>query len=284
VTFDADEFSKQSGQPVEYIDIALPMETYHIACGNRDLVIGSTLYKAIPARRSPIEVPQPAADKQLTISLPVDHDVVRRWLQLGVPPRSVPVTLWRMQQRSQVSEQIWKGVVLSLAVDDTGSTATLNCQGMGVYQMNKYLPTVSALRTCPRTLYDGRCRVDRDSFKVTATALAINGRTVRVDMGSLSRGGTWAELGEFFHVASGERMTIAEQADEAPGVTTYAVLTLQLPIPELRLGDAVLVYAGCKKDITTCRDKFTNQVNFGGMPNLPKKTMFGLDHFGIWED
>jgi hypothetical protein len=284
-TFDQDEASVQFNRPIEYLDIALPTETYRIACGNRDLKVGDVLYKAIPASRSPIEVPQPAADKQLTISLPVNHKIVRRWLQLGVPPRSVAVTVWRKQERSQVAEQIWIGVILSLAVDDDGTIARFACQGRAVYSLNKYLPTVSALRTCPRTLYDGRCRTDRNSFKVTTTALLVNGRDVRVDLGDPSRiGNAWAELGEFVHVPTGERMSIAKQTDEDPAHTTRTVLSMQLPIPELRSGDAIEIYAGCKKDIATCRDKFANQVNFGGMPNLPIKAVFGASNFGIWED
>lgn len=50
-------------------------------------------------------------------------------------------------------------------------------------------------------------------------------------------------------------------------------LTLWLPMPQpINIGDAYTLTPGCDKRLTTCKQKFSNQQNFGGFPHLP-----GLD-------
>lgn len=46
--------------------------------------------------------------------------------------------------------------------------------------------------------------------------------------------------------------------------------TLFLPTPfDIAASDGYSVYAGCDKEATTCKDKFSNLVNHGGFPDLP---------------
>jgi uncharacterized phage protein (TIGR02218 family) len=46
--------------------------------------------------------------------------------------------------------------------------------------------------------------------------------------------------------------------------------TLWLPLPHaIQIGDAYAVYSGCDKRFTTCANKFSNAVNFGGFPYVP---------------
>jgi uncharacterized phage protein (TIGR02218 family) len=49
---------------------------------------------------------------------------------------------------------------------------------------------------------------------------------------------------------------------------------IQLVLPmsfNILVGDQYSVYAGCDKALTTCRDKFSNLVNFRGEPHVPEK-------------
>jgi hypothetical protein len=80
--------------------------------------------------------------------------------------------------------------------------------------------------------------------------------------------------GEIVHLASGERMTIRDQTDLNPGFSTVTTLSMQLPIVDMKIGDAVEVYAGCQWDPSTCNDKFDNIEHHGGYPYSPKDNPF----------
>lgn len=275
-TFDQDEASVQSSQPVEYYDIGLSTGvTYRVAAGERDLQVGSIVYTATPAARSEIAIAQTdgSGTKQLTVTLPVNHPVVKRWFQYGVPPRQTTVTLWRKQERSALSERVWGGLVTSVSCD--GNLAKLLVPARTIDTMQRTLPTISSGQSCPWTLFDpNTCKVNRTVFSVTTTAILVNGRSVRVDLGSTARNGDWSESGELLHIATGERMTVAKQADVNPGTSSTADLTLEQMIPELATGAAITVYAGCKKSIAVCLSKFGNVPNFGGSPNAPTRNPF----------
>lgn len=51
---------------------------------------------------------------------------------------------------------------------------------------------------------------------------------------------------------------------------TEGMITLSLPMPyPIEVGDTYTMTPGCDKFLTTCRDKFSNVVNFRGEPYLP---------------
>lgn len=275
MSFDDDEKSVAHNRPTELIDIALPTVTYRIACGPRDVQFGMLLYVATPSARTEITPMQVSGNQGsgLTISLPVTHAVVSRWFKAGVPPRQTVVTVSRKQERSQVIERIWGGLVTSIAC--SGNIAKLLVPSLTMDTMQRTLPTISSGQSCPWTLYDpATCRSDRALFESSTTAILVDGRTVRASLGSLTRNGDWAEDGELLHVASGERMTIGTQRDLDPGVSDVADLDMERVIPDLKTGDAIIVYAGCKKSVAVCLAKFANVNNFGGSPNAPTRNPF----------
>jgi hypothetical protein len=271
-TFAEDESSIWHNRPVELFDIVLPTVTYRIAGGNRDVQWGSLIYKATPIKRETLDASQVMRRRELAVSLPVDHPIVQRWFQQGVPPRQVTLTCYRKQERSGVIQRMWSGLVTMIECD--GSIAKLTVPARTTDSIQRMLPTITnGSNGCVHVLYDGMCRVDRASFKRETTAILVQGRDIRVDIGA-GHLGDWAVGGEFVHVASGERMTIAAQADEDPAHTNVTTLTLQLPIPGLKTGDAIECYAGCAHDIITCNEKFANQINFFGNPYKTSKNPF----------
>jgi hypothetical protein len=40
------------------------------------------------------------------------------------------------------------------------------------------------------------------------------------------------------------------------------------------VGDAVKVFAGCDLTLAQCKAKFSNVLNFGGMPHMPQSNLF----------
>lgn len=271
--FDSAEESVEESQPREGIEIVLPVVTYRIATGTRNITIDGATYTAGQVGRDEIKIASETdTDGALTVQLPVSHPAVTRYLQGGIPPRHIYVNIWRRHVDVDAEETVWRGVVTSVAVDE--HVAKLRLAPRSLIAIQRRIPTMTPGILCPHILYAAdTCRINRASFMVSATVVTITGRVVTLStIGGKPDG--WAEGGELVHVESGERMTVQAQAG--------TVVTCQLQIQELSLGDAVELYAGCSHNVITCRDKFANVVNFGGQPNLPVVNPFDPGRgFGI---
>jgi uncharacterized phage protein (TIGR02218 family) len=125
-------------------------------------------------------------------------------------------------------------------------------------------------RTCAWELGDARCQID-----LGAAAHHGSGTVESV-------------ISNFEFTASGidsfasgvfSRGKIAWTSGDNAGlqveVKTYSQgtpsrLSLFLPMPRpMQADDAFTITAGCDKSLATCRDRFSNVVNFGGFPHMP---------------
>jgi hypothetical protein len=224
-----------------------------------------------------------------TITLPIDHAFVRRYMQGGIPPGMIAATITRIEADLS-TEQIWNGEISGVQCNDTCTEATFRVINVATKLALRVTPSVVIARTCPHTLFEGMCgrellrtgtNPDGIAYKLTTTVLAIDGRDVKIDLSNVpaanARRAQWCLGGEFVHTASGERRTIRNQQDYNPGTGTLSLLTLHVPIVELKVGDSVDVYPGCAKTIGGthgCHPKFGNRHNFGGFPELPAGNPF----------
>ncbi len=278
------ESAEQIGKFVELIDITYQLVAHRITTADHDVSYLGVLYTATPAHRSHVGTPSVTDDSaEMELTLPIDHAFVRRYLQMLIPPLRPMVTVRRLYLPTEDIEFLWTGDITSMAVDDDNTEATFRCPPRASEAARRLLPTLAVSRSCPYFLYGPGCNVSRSAsvgglaHRVSATAIYVNGRDVRVDLGSVSRGGTWSELGELVVTSgtgNGDRMSIRKQTDLSPGFSSVADLSMQLPIPGLKNGDSVDVYAGCDHTIDTCRVKFENKDNFGGYPQLPDENPF----------
>ncbi len=283
-TFLEDESSVESSAPIEGFEIIYGLVIQRITSAARDATIGANRFVASAVGRAEIAVGAAGDPKEMTFTLPVSHPLPQRYLLNGTPPRQISVTLWRKQRTSGAVERTWHGLVTSMALD--GHVATFRVPSRLSETLQRRLPTMSVTRSCSHVLYDPQCRVLRQEHtgswtKQAAGVTNVNGRVVTVN----TLGGQadqWARYGELEHLATGERMTVRSNCvslEDKVGV----VITMQAPIAELKFGDIVIAYAGCDHDIGTCRDKFNNVVNFGGMPNLPTRNPHVPNGLGIYQ-
>jgi len=274
------ESSSQDSEPRELFDIAHGTTTYRLTSATRDLAFGGSVYTATANARGEIGRSASGDVKEMSLFLPINHAFVRRYLQHGVPPMSPTCRLRRLYVPDNEIEQIWFGPIVSMSVDDMNATAEFRVASQVGRATRRILPTLTLSRSCSHTLYDATCGISRAAtgpdgfpYKHTTTVNSVNGRDVRIDLTTVTpshaRRATWLVNGELVHVASGERRTIAAQADLAPGSSTLADVTLNLLIPGMKIGDAIEVYAGCAWDVATCDLKFGNIGKFSGCPYMP---------------
>lgn len=290
-----DESSVQDSLAREIYEFTVGGIVYRMTSASHDITVDGEVYTAEAVSRSQVELVQLGGDSggdSITISLRVDHPIVRRWLAQGVPPKVATVLVRRLQERSGLVERIWSGDIASVDAED--GSVKLTVSSLFSRAFRRRLPTLTVGRQCAHVLYGVGCNVSRTGsspdaipFRAVTTVQTANGRDVRLSVPTIPVAAVlrakWLQFGELVHVASGERMTIVDQADVDPGHSDVTILTLQAHIYGMKVGDSVELYAGCDHTVTTCRDKFANQVNFGGFPSLPTRNPFFPTGLGVME-
>lgn len=116
--------------------------------------------------------------------------------------------------------------------------------------------------TCDTKLGSARCGINLYDPQYSATGVVTSSSegvlivtTVETyDDGMFSLG--------HIETVEGYRYAIKDHSD--------SVITLwQPPSVQIEVGDALFVFAGCKQDADTCREKFNNINNFQGFPFIP---------------
>lgn len=125
--------------------------------------------------------------------------------------------------------------------------------------------------TCDADLGDRRCGVDltSDSYRATGIVTAVSSpRTFEVSgLDEFTEG--WFARG-LLTFRSGANQGRAIEIRHHRRRDGAALIELwQEPAKAVAIGDEVDVTAGCDKQLSTCREKFANVVNFRGFPHMP---------------
>lgn len=124
---------------------------------------------------------------------------------------------------------------------------------------------------CAAVLGDGACRVNLSgaAFRAETEVRSLAGSaTVRVDaLGGYAAG--WFAHGRLTVLGGAAAGLVAHvKADRRAGGEREIELWQGLRA-ELVPGDAIRLEAGCDRQMSTCRDKFDNLLNFRGFPHVP---------------
>lgn len=269
MSFDQDERSIENSQPRDLYVFTLPVVTYRLTSAVRDQTINGVVYRSATISRGQAK-PSTAdgSPGELEIELVASHPLVKSCLSIVPPP--VDVAIYRKQTTSGEYELEWSGRVV--ATSCSRHVAKLLVVQDIDRAITRRIPTISVGRECAHVLYDSRCTIDRNLFRIDTTIVLADGPDVTVASIDGKPDG-WAQFGELLHVASNERITITSQ--------TGTTLKIHLPLP-MQSGDAVHVFAGCAHDIDTCRTKFANHLNYGGLPDLPRSNPFGYQSYAVF--
>lgn len=118
--------------------------------------------------------------------------------------------------------------------------------------------------TCSAALGDSRCKINLPTFTVTGSVTSVSNFGQFIDSSRTEPAG-WFNYG-LLTFTSG--LNISRSME----VKTFSGQTFQLfqTMPEaIVLGDTYTVYAGCDKQLSTCRDKFSNVLNIRAFPHIP---------------
>ncbi len=153
-----------------------------------------------------------------------------------------------------------------------GIVATINCVGFEHF-LSQAIPKFRFQVSCNNDVYDSLCTLDIDNYKFVATITGISNEGMVVTADELddqddhyyTRGYIrWRD--EFTNTESGYgrdhfRMIVHH-------IGTSATIRFKFN-DYLAVGATVYLYAGCDKQLGTCKTKFNNILNFFGHPWIP---------------
>lgn len=123
---------------------------------------------------------------------------------------------------------------------------------------------------CSAVLGDSACKLDLDdpAYSSTGFVAAIDEKLLRVS-GLESYASGWFARGRLIALSGTAEGLSAPVKSDALADSLHNVELWGALRAALKPGDSVRLEAGCDKRFATCRDRFSNQLNFRGFPHIP---------------
>ena len=149
-----------------------------------------------------------------------------------------------------------------------GGNCRIECTGFEEF-LHRIVPKDRYQPTCNKTVFDDKCTLNKATYATIATVTAVSADGMTVTCTQVSAQAVdYYKLG-YIKAADAERRLVAGSSG--------ANLSMRFPVSSIASGDAVTVYPGCDRLITTCNAKYSNQENFLGHPYMP------IDNPCLWD-
>jgi uncharacterized phage protein (TIGR02218 family) len=265
MTYAEREESIYEGNPVElYQFLREDGKVWRYTSADENQTYAGNLYTAIPIQRDEIEASQDIERASLKVEMPSTIDFAQQFI--SEPPFiRYSLTMWRYHVGDSQVVSLWIGRVINVLQKE--STAEVLCESS---QSSLKRTTLRRLyqKSCPHVLYGDNCRVDKSLFETLATVSGVSGLDI------ISAQYAIVESRYFL----GGYVEITKNGDLFRRFITNhvgPVITVNLPIYGLSVGDILTSYPGCNHGVLACKVKFNNIENYGGFPWIPDKNPMG---------
>lgn len=266
MSFNLFEIIGFGGRPICLYEFVWGNDTYRYTSADRDITYGGHGWTAISITDNGFV--QGVSDQEFVVELPRSNEIVQLF---RLTPPSLPIALtcrrFHFDDPDQEAAVYWVGTVANVRAKDSISAEILG---------NPISATVRRTglrlcweRSCPHSLYDEACRVDKAAFKTNTTITDLTGTTITV--ASLGAFGSNRYAGGFVEWIATANGTVDRRAIES---VTGSTLSLLGTTDRLVVGQAVSLFLGCDLSPTTCQSIFNNLPNHGGFAMLPGKSPF----------
>jgi uncharacterized phage protein (TIGR02218 family) len=266
MSFDALENSREESQVLELYTFVFGAETFRFTSYNNDIVWAGLSYTATQISRTATQNSVEDAINQLTIIATLDNPVAQKFIN-NVPGSNGSVQVLRANANDVLEETIveFEGFVASVKFDGELEAQILCNPSTNVFKRTG--PRYTYQGICNHILYDARCKIARPLFTFSGLVSSVSGSQITVN-GLSAKGVGWS-VGGFVQAPTGapvDKRMILEQSGDT--------ITLLLPFSIAVLGTTVDVLAGCLHSLAICDSKFSNVINYGGHPYVPRKNPF----------
>jgi uncharacterized phage protein (TIGR02218 family) len=265
MTHDSREKSHQDGQPVELYEFSRGEVRWYYTGSTNPITYNSREWEPALLSRTGLELTDEKGRGNLKITCQRDFPVAD--LFRVTPPTDVILfSLHRLHVGETSGVVVWMGRILNAAW--TGAKAELSCEPVATSLQRPGLRRLYQ-RGCPHVLYGSACGVVKAGFAATATLTAVSGATLTSAAFGAQAAGYYA--GGFIEYDNGdgtlERRFILDHSGSN--------VVINIPLTSLAVGSQITAYPGCDHTTSTCRLKFANLNNYGGMPYMSPKNPFG---------
>jgi uncharacterized phage protein (TIGR02218 family) len=272
MSFNLFEISGFLGRPICLYEFIWGNDAYRYTSADRPITYGEDDLGE-PIVWAPIAIKdsgftQGVTTQDFVVELPRANPIVE--LFRSTPPSlSITLTCKRFHKDDPDEEAAvyWVGTVANVKVRDAIKAEILGNPISGTIRRTGL--RLCWERSCPHSLYDEGCKVNKALFKTDTTVLALTGTTVQV-----GTTGAWpAEryAGGFMEWEATANGTIDRRAIErCVGDTLYLLGSTD----RLEVGQDITIYLGCDLTPGTCSAVFNNLPNHGGFEYLAGKSPF----------
>lgn len=184
------------------------------------------------------------------------------------PPQKVyQVTIRELFSGASQSKVLFAGRVKTVKAE--GRKLTAQCVTALDADLRQ-IPRMRMQRLCPYTLFDYGCKLSPAAFVVHSVLTVMAGALVTVNGAYASRAVGYYLYGYVVATAPDGTKEMRQIVWSLACTATQAFLTLNAPFQHVVVGAAIDVYPGCDLLPDTCKNKFNNFVNYGGMPFVDK--------------
>jgi hypothetical protein len=268
MSYDTYETSVQDGAPIELYTFVRGATVWSYTSSEvayvDDSVDPAVTYACLSIDHDAIETSAEELRNNLELDVPRTMPLVEVF-QVIAPTQVVTVYLRELHRGSGEIVPRWKGRVISC--DINGGTATLSCEPLSTSLKRGSLPDLIQV-PCNRVLFDARCGLDPDLWDHATTITAISGSALTVgSLGALDSSTDLPYAGGEVIWTDDDGNPVSRFIESVSGL----VLTLNRPLYDAAVSDAVVLLPGCDHSYATCRDIYGNLDNHGGRPHLSTK-------------
>lgn len=262
MTYATVETSIQGGRPVELYEFISGTTHYRYTSADGDVVYGGNTFSAVPIARNAVEATSETA--RLALEIQCDRSLSVLDLFSTLPPDEiVSVSLRRLHAGDGEAITMWMGRVLNVTWNS--AAAEIHCESVYTSQKRTGLRRLYQ-KACPHVVYRTGCGLSSASFKSTKTVATVSGVSL-----------TFSTIGVDDHYFSGGYLEwISGGVTQRRAIRTQlgGTVVISFPLPGLAAAASVDLYPGCDHTLATCHSKFSNSLNYGGMPYFPSKNPF----------
>lgn len=271
MSFPAIETSVENGRPAELLSISVAALSYFYTTAAKPIVHNGRTYNPEPFQHPSIEGSGEVTKSSLSIRLSAKAPVGELF-RASAPSGVVIATLYQHHIDDNDFYVAWKGRV----VDSQWQPPYLDLTVENVYaslQRPGIQRKIGA--QCPLALYgqgSGKCNVNREEWREHHTVTAVSRMNLTVPS-TVGKPNDWFAGGYIEWVNPANSILEKRMVRQSNGTTGVITLT-SLPM-SLSPGQVISAFPGCDRTLSDsgCK-RFSNTINFGGQPFIPRKNAF----------
>jgi len=271
LTYSAKETSSADGQPLLLFHFSIGPLKYLYNTSDVPVTYSGSVYEPGNLSSSSIRQASGVYRENITISTTKDLTVLELFLGRSLPT-VMTLTIHSKHDSDAEVVQVWQGRVVGRRLQ--GNQATISAESFSTIKKRTGISRKYGT-SCPHFLFGSACSADINTYSHNTTVSSVDSNTA-LTFASVHAS---AAADDSYYPGGYIRYTDTFSLTRTVMITGYTSATKQTTfvhaLTDVEVGTPITLVPGCDKALTTCRDKFGNNVvNFGGWPYSPNDNVF----------